>query len=39
MGVLFVIIIVGGIAWGLIAGIKVRNQQDAENNTFAGEHR
>jgi hypothetical protein len=39
MGVLITIIIVGFVIYGIVAGVKLKKQHDAENATFMGEHR
>lgn len=38
MSVFVWIIILGGIAWAVINGVKLKKQHDAEDATFAGEH-
>jgi hypothetical protein len=39
MGVLIAIIFVGAVIYGVIAGVKLKKQHEAENATFMGEHR
>lgn len=38
MSVFVWIIVLGGLGWLIAAGIKVKKQQNAEDNTFVGEH-
>jgi hypothetical protein len=38
MSVFIWIIVLGGLGWMVAAGIKLKKQQDAEDNTFVGEH-
>ncbi|TCP64459.1 hypothetical protein, partial [Sphingomonas sp. PP-CE-1G-424] len=38
MSVFVWIIILGGLGWMVTAGIKLKKQHDAEDNTFVGEH-
>lgn len=38
MSVFVWIIILGGLGWMITAGIKLKKQHDAEDNTFIGEH-
>lgn len=39
MGILIAIIVVGFVIYSVQAGIKLKKQHEAENATFAGEHR
>jgi len=39
MSIFIVIVILCGVCFAIMQGVKLKAQQDAENNTFAGEHR